>query len=66
MAIKFRIASTLAKPQIFSRISLGNMDKEEESFDIEIGSEASIKGLNSICICSDREKGSYSCFNNRG
>ena len=26
------------------------MDKAKESFDTEIGSEASIKGLNSICI----------------
>ena len=32
------------------------MDKAKESFDTEIGSEASIKGVNSICICSDEEE----------
>ena len=32
------------------------MDKAKESFDTEIGSEANIKGVNSICICSDEEK----------
>ena len=55
VAIKFRIVSTLANPPIFSRISSGNMDKEKESFDTEVGPEASIKGVNSIWICFDEE-----------
>ena len=32
------------------------MGKVKESFDIEISSETSIKGLNSICICSGEEE----------
>ena len=32
------------------------MDKAKESFDTEIDSEASIKGVNSICICFDEEE----------
>ena len=56
VAIKFRIAPTLANPPIFSRSSSGSMDKAKESFDTEIGSEASIKGVNSICICFDEEE----------
>ena len=56
VAIKFRIASTLANSPIFSRSSPGSMDKAKESFDTEIDSEASIKGVNSICICFVEEK----------
>ena len=55
MAIRFRIASTLANVPIFSRISPGSMEKGKESFDTEIDSEANIKGLNSICIFSGEE-----------
>ena len=65
VAIKFRIASTLANSPIFSRISSGSMNKAKESFDTEIGSEASIKGVNSICICFGEEE-AFPCFNNRG
>ena len=32
------------------------MSKAKESFDTEIGSEASIKGVNSICICFGEEE----------
>ena len=56
VAIKFRIASTLANSPIFRRISPGSMDKAKEPFGTEVDSEASIKGLNSICICSGEEE----------
>ena len=32
------------------------MSKAKELFDTEVDSEASIKGLNSICICFDEEE----------
>ena len=56
VAIKFRTVPTSANPPIFRKVPTGSMDKAKESFDTEIGSEASIKGSNSICICFDEEE----------
>ena len=55
VAIKFRIASTSANPPIFRKVPTGSMDKAKESFGTEIGSEASIKGVNNNCIFSGEE-----------
>ena len=56
--------SALANPPIFSKFPSGSMDKAKESFDTEIGSEASIKGVNNNCICFGGEDSDTSgtCF----
>ena len=51
VAIKFRIASTLANLPIFRKISTGSIDEVK----VPLGSEASIKGVNNNCICSGEE-----------
>ena len=51
VAIKFRIASTLANPPIFRKISTGSIDEVK----VPLGSEASIKGVNNNCIFSGEE-----------
>ena len=51
VAIKFRIASTLANLPIFRKISTGSIDEVK----VPLGSEASIKGVNNNCIFSGEE-----------
>ncbi len=51
VAIKFRIASTLANLPIFRKISTGSIDEVK----VPLGSEASIKGVNNNCICFGEE-----------
>ena len=51
VAIKFRIASTLANLPIFRKISTGSIDEVK----VPLGSGASIKGVNNNCICFGEE-----------